>query len=112
MRTPPHPSGAGNCCRGTKLVSGMCRRMKAEAEERTGRLEEAPDLRAALDALSDNLQELQADIERLRDEAAVIQCGNPRVMQVRAHLSTPASCSFQVDHFHAVALADGCALNG
>ena len=90
----------------------MCRRIKAEAEERTGRLEEAPDLRAALDALSDNLQELQADIERLRDEAAVIQCGNPRVMQVRPPLLTPASCFFQADHVHAVAPADGRALKG
>ena len=84
----------------------MCRRIKAEAEARTGRLEEAHDLRAALDALSDNLEELQADIERLRDEAAVIQCGNPRVMQVSPPLLPPVSCHFLEDHFNAVSPAD------
>ena len=62
----------------------MCRRMQAEAEARTGPLQEGSQLRAALDALSKDVEELQEDIERLRHEAAVIQCGNPRVLQVGA----------------------------
>ena len=38
---------------------------------------------AALNELSDDLDELRADMERLHHEAAAIQCANPRVLQVR-----------------------------
>lgn len=70
--------------------------MQAEAEARTGPLEEGSALRAALNALSQDVEELQADIERLCHEAAVIQCGNPRVLQVGAsclgwHQSLPSA---------------------
>ena len=63
----------------------MCfcsRKKKQEALALTGDLDENPSLKADLDALSGDLDELRADVERLHDEAAGIQCANPRVLQV------------------------------
>ena len=66
----------------SKLGFGVCRRKAAAAQDLTGRLD--ANLKEALNAMSSDVEELQADIERLHHEAAVIQCGNPRVEQVSA----------------------------
>ena len=56
-----------------------CRRLKAEAEEKTnGQPDE--ELQQAFCALSGKLEELQTEIVRLRAEAEGIACANPRVV--------------------------------
>ena len=75
-------AGASHKGKQASLGFGVCRRKAAAAQDLTGRLD--ANLKEALNAMSSDVEELQADIERLHHEAAVIQCGNPRVEQVSA----------------------------
>lgn len=50
-------------------------------------LKDQPELKASLNALPDDIEALQADIKRLQHEAGLVQCANPRVLQVSLHLA-------------------------
>ena len=53
----------------------------------TGKLKDEPKLKNSLNALPDDIEALRADIERLQHEAGLVQCANPRVLQVSIHLA-------------------------
>lgn len=68
-----------------------CRRLKAEAEEKTnGQPDE--ELQQAFCALSGKLEELQTEMVRLRAEAEGIACANPRVVGASSGTERQGTC--------------------